>query len=134
MQRKNLLLIVSIVSTIVGISLIYFAATRVESAQLAVGEITSEMVGRSVTTTGYVSSRSAHPDGHIFLTLSDEDKNRISVPLFAGFVAELRKNHFNINSIQKGTYLQISGLVDEYKGQLQIVPRKISDIKFLSGD
>jgi len=133
-KTKKLFLVASIISTVIGISLIYYVATKVESAQLSINEITSDMVGRSVTTSGYVSYKSIHPDGHIFLTLSDGQKNKISVPLFAGFVAELRKNHFSINSIQKGTQLQISGVVDEYKGQLQVVPRKVSDIKILNGD
>ena len=85
-------------------------------------------------TSGYVAFKSVHPEGHIFLTLTDDNQNKISVPLFAGFVSELRKDHFNTNRLQKGTRLQVSGLVDEYKGQLQIIPRKTSDIKILNGD
>jgi len=134
MQRKNLFLIASFISAIVGIVFIYYAATNIKPSQLRIEEISSEMIGRSVTTIGYISLKTVHPDGHIFLTLTDNTKNKISVPLFAGFVSELRNNHFNTNMLQKGTQLEVSGLVDEYKGQLEIIPRKASDIKILNGD
>ena|SRR3990172_10340167 len=131
MQRKHLFLIVSAISAIVGISLIFYAATKIEPAQIRIRDITSEMVGSSVTAAGFITLKTVHPDGHIFLTLSDDNQNKIAVPLFAGFVSELRSSRFNTNRLQKGTELEVTGIVDEYKDQLQIIPRKSSDIKIL---
>jgi len=92
-------------------------------------EINFDLTGRSVATTGYVSYVSKHPNGHIFLTLSD-GSSTLQVPLFAGFVSSMKTDGINPN-FHRGDVLEVDGLVGEYLGQLQIIPRKTSDIRLM---
>lgn len=121
---------VCLVCSITGILLIYIAARAIEPTFLEINEINFEFTGRQVRTSGYVVYKKIHPAGHIFLTISD-GKERIQVPLFAGYVSSLRRNGFPVDKISKGAKISVTGLVDEYRGQLQIIPRKYDDIKIL---
>jgi DNA/RNA endonuclease YhcR with UshA esterase domain len=123
---------VCIISSTLGLALIYFAAIKVQPLDTELGDIDSELIGRTVRTTGHISYKSLNPAGHVFLTLSDGRKN-IEVPLFAGFVNKLAESGLIENQLSKGVQLSVSGVVDEYKGSLQIVPRKVSDVQ-ITGD
>lgn len=132
MKKPNLLIVVCVIFSLTGLFLIYIAAINIEPKQLKISEINFEFVGRAVSTKGYINYKNSHPNGHIFLTLSDDGSN-IQVPLFAGFVSALTENGFDINDLRKGSKIAVEGLVSEYRGELQIIPRKPSDVKILSG-
>jgi DNA/RNA endonuclease YhcR with UshA esterase domain len=121
--------IVCLVSSLSGLLLIYIAAVNIQPRQLPLGEVNFDLTGRSVMTTGYVSYVSKHPNGHIFLTLSD-GSSALQVPLFSGFVNSMKNDGINPN-FHRGDVLEIEGLVGEYQGQLQIVPRKTSDVRLM---
>jgi DNA/RNA endonuclease YhcR with UshA esterase domain len=72
-----------------------------------------------------------HSAGHIFLTLSDGD-SRIEVPIFSSLANQLSANGITKYDLRKGKIVRITGIVGEYKGQLQVVPRKASDIQILN--
>jgi len=129
--RENSLTVVCLLCSFSGLALIYFAVLNIQPMQLRIEEITFELIGHSVATTGYISHRSIHPAGHIFLTLSN-GKAKIKVPLFANYVKALNGNGFDARRLKKGTRIAVEGLVDEYKGELQIIPRKLESIKILS--
>jgi len=131
--KKNSLVYVCIIASCVGLVLIYFAARSVQAAPTPISEITFEMVGRSVKTAGFISYRSNHANGHIFLTIEDGDA-KIQVPLFAGFVSSFErsnKQHATTDELGRGALVEVEGLVGEYRGQLQVVPRKPDDLKIL---
>ncbi|MDI6798857.1 MAG: OB-fold nucleic acid binding domain-containing protein [Candidatus Aenigmarchaeota archaeon] len=109
-----------------GLILIYLAASNIQPREVRLSEITSELIGRTVTTSGKIIYKSFHPAGHIFLTVSD-GKGKLQVPLFAGFVNKLD----DADDFKKGIKIEVTGLVEEYRGSLQVVPRKVGDIKIL---
>lgn len=121
---------VCLISSIVGLLLIYIAAINIQPKEVALSEINFEMIGHSVVTTGYISYVK-HSKGHIFLTLSDGSTS-LQVPLFAGFVNAMKADGIN-PKFRRGDVIKISGFVSEYRGQLQIIPRKTSDIE-VKGD
>lgn len=129
--KQKTLILVCLLSSVAGLILIYLAATKIEPVPVKIEDINSELVGRSVTIKGYIAYRTNHPAGHIFLTVS-YNGTKIEVPLFAGFVDNLSQTDFPIDSLKKGVKIMVTGLVGEYKGQLQVVPRKTSDIKVLT--
>jgi len=129
--KQNTLILVCLLCSVAGLVLIYLAATKIEPVPVKIENIDSGLVGRSVTIKGYVAYKSNHPAGHIFLTVS-YNKTKIQVPLFAGFVDKLTESDFPLDELKKGANIMVTGLVGEYKGQLQVVPRKITDIKVLS--
>jgi DNA/RNA endonuclease YhcR with UshA esterase domain len=128
--KQNKLILICLFSSILGLVLIYFSALSIQPSTIKLNEIDSRSIGKTVRTTGYIIYKNNHPAGHIFLTIAD-NQSKIQVPLFAGFVNSLNENDFPINELKKGTKILVEGLVDEYKGQLQIIPRKPSDIKIL---
>lgn len=122
--------LISLISSLIGLILIYYAATQIQPVQIRISDIDSSLVGRRVSTSGYIVKKYIHPSGHIFLTISD-NISKIQVPLFSGFANALAQSGFDLDSLQVGNKLLVSGMVDYYRGQLQIIPRKIDDIKFL---
>lgn len=132
--KKNVLIYVCLASSIAGLVLIYIAARSIQAAPTPISEITFDMVGRSVKTTGFIAYRSDHPNGHIFLTVTDGEGSKIQTPLFAGFVSSFERNNkqqATTNELKRGALIEVEGLVGEYRGQLQVVPRKPDDLKIL---
>lgn len=127
--KENPLLIICLLSSITGLVLIYIAVANIQPKSISISEITPDLVGRAVTTSGYITYKRVHSAGHLFLTLSDDTDN-IEIPLFSSFMDELKRTGITEENFSKGTRLTITGLVGEYNGQLQIQPRKASDIEF----
>ena len=130
-MAKNILVIISLLTSVIGLVFIYIAAINLEPKQIELKDINPELVGRSVSTTGEIVYRKTHDAGHLFLTISDGD-TKIAVPLFAGFLNTLKEVDLTEDDFEEGTEISVSGLVDEYQGQLQIIPRRVSDVKILS--
>ena len=122
------LMITCFLCSFFGLILIYLSATNIQPKSISISEMTSDLIGRAVTATGYISYKRTHPAGHLFLTLSD-NISKIEIPLFSSFMSELNKNGIVEKNFTVGKELTITGLVSEYNGQLQIQPRKVSDIK-----
>jgi DNA/RNA endonuclease YhcR with UshA esterase domain len=128
--KQSKLIWICIFSSVFGLVLIYLAAASIQPSSVKIGEIDSTLIGKTVKTTGYIIYRSNHPAGHVFLTIGD-GQTKIEVPLFAGFVNSLNENEVSVEDFRKGVTISVTGLVGEYKGQLQIVPRKPNDLKIL---
>lgn len=127
--EEKKILTISLLLSFVGLSLIYFAAVNVKPKEIDLNEINFELVGRSVTTVGEIVYKKEHPAGHIFLSLAKEN-TRVQVPIFAGLRNELEKE-FNLTELKEGRKLRVTGLVGEYRGQLQIIPRKCEDLEVI---
>ena len=125
MKLKDPIILASLLSSLVGLLLIYLAALALKPIELTINEITPELIGRSVTVRGEIIYKRSHPSGHLFLLIADKGK-KVQVPIFSSLM-----NYFEGDDFRKGKWLRVSGVVDEYKGQLQIIPRKPEDIEFL---
>ena len=127
---KNPITTLSLVCSLIGLMLIYVAAINIKPKFVELSEVNYEMIGRSVTTTGYITYVRRHPSGHVFLTIS-KGNSKVQVPLFAGFLKSLEKYGIDSKDFKKGKKLEISGLVSEYRGMLQIIPRKPEDVRLI---
>ena len=133
--KGNTLTVLCLLSSLFGLVLIYIAAISIEPQRISLSEVTFELVGHSVETTGYISSKSTHPDGHVFLTLKDRGGDAaVQIPLFAGYMNALEEKGIDEDNFHKGDTIAVRGLVGEYRGQIQIIPRTVDDIKFLNDD
>jgi DNA/RNA endonuclease YhcR with UshA esterase domain len=128
--KQNKIILICLFASVFGLVLIYLAAINIQPSSIKISEIDSRLIGKTIRTTGYIIYKSNHPAGHVFLTIAD-GQAKIQVPLFAGFVNSLNENDVSVDDFRKGVRISVSGLVDEYKGQLQILPRKPNDIKIL---
>jgi DNA/RNA endonuclease YhcR with UshA esterase domain len=131
MLKIEPIILLSLVCSIAGLVLIYVSSLYIEPTKLRISDINSELVGRFVATSGKITTKRSSDAGHIFLTVSD-NKSSIQVPLFASFMNTLKENEMPENNLRIGIEVYVSGLVEEYQGQLQIIPRKITDFKILS--
>ncbi len=125
--RINLTLICFICS-IIGLVLIYLAAINLQPIKVELSEISFDLIGRSVTSEGKIVYKKVHSAGHLFLTL-EARRSKIQVPIFAGLMNKLREKGITEENFSVGDKLVIAGLVSEYRGQLQIIPRKVEDIR-----
>jgi len=130
-MAKNVLIWICLLTSVIGLALIYIAAINLQPTQIKLKDINPELVGRSVSTKGEIVYRRTHDAGHLFLTISDDD-TKIAIPLFAGYMSNLKEVGITEDDFQVGTEISVSGLVDEYQGQLQIIPRRVNDVKILS--
>ena len=118
----NYIVLMSLSASVVGLVLIYFAAANVEIETIEIGDVTQELVGRTVSTEGHIKSEKMHEDGHLFLTITD-GKRSLQVPIFSGVMQHLDAGDFKPN-----TKIKVTGVVDDYRNQIQVVPRKPEDI------
>jgi DNA/RNA endonuclease YhcR with UshA esterase domain len=129
--RKKILLIACVLISLFGLAFIYFSALAVSPSETKISKIDSSLNGKLISTTGKISYVRTHSAGHVFLTLTDGD-SRIEVPIFSSLMNQLKANGITQYDFKKGKTVRITGIVGEYKGQLQIVPRKASDIQILN--
>lgn len=119
---------------IVGTVSIYYLSTKIETPMIEISEITFDYVGTPAKVKGFIVSRYDHENGHIFLTITDGEDRSLDVPLFSSFVDTYdahNRQKAQIEELRKGTLVEIEGLVGEYKGQLQLVPKEPNDLKIL---
>jgi len=105
---------------ITGILLTFYIVRNSEISEIPIEKIDSSYLGKTVTVSGKVVSVNSNK-GHIFLTLCD--KKCLDAAIFSNIAKFLTQYP------KKGDRLIITGVIDEYKGNLQIVPRKASDVK-----
>jgi DNA/RNA endonuclease YhcR with UshA esterase domain len=117
--------LVAILISLIGILTLCLIATTQKPQFKPISQISSEDIGRLITTEGKIIYKKIHPSGHIFLTLKEGDKT-IQVPLFKSF---LQNSIFKHVYFKFGQKIRVTGVVDEYNGILQIIPREESDVK-----
>jgi len=130
--KKNLFTILCFLCSLLGLFLIYFSALKIQPQEVSLSEINFEFLGRTVKTSGKIVYKNSHPSGHVFLTISD-GKKKLQVPLFSSFMEKLSET-INEDELKEGRRITVTGTVSEYKGELQVIPRKVEDIKVDSYD
>ncbi len=116
-------LVINIIVAIIGLCLLFYASKNSQPAYISIKEIDSTYIGKTISTKGeivYVS----YNKGHVFLKIREENST-IDVPIFSNIAK------FLDIELRKGETISVTGIVDEYKGKLQIIPRKTSDIKVI---
>jgi DNA/RNA endonuclease YhcR with UshA esterase domain len=66
--------------------------------------------------------------------VTDGEGSIIQVPLFSSFVNvydDRNRQKASIDELHKGALIEITGLIGEYQGRLQLVPKKPDDLKIL---
>jgi DNA/RNA endonuclease YhcR with UshA esterase domain len=128
MKEQKLILICLFIS-ILGLILIYTAAVNLKPTEIEISQINPSFLGKTVKTTGVIVHKRGSKGGHIFLTISD-NKSEIQVPLFYNFAKSLSEK-LDLSQLRSGIKISVVGIVDEYMGKLQIIPRKPEDIKLV---
>lgn len=118
---------ISLVSSVVGLIIIYIAAINFQPVQMTISSIDASIIGRTASTTGYITYARTSPQGHFFITISDNSTS-LQIPLFAGYIQSAK---IDTEQFKVGKRISVTGLVDQYQGQMQIIPQKLGDVSVI---
>lgn len=89
------------------------------SSEQSISSITEAMKGQQQSIVGTISKRSTNK-GNVFLKVTD-DSGTISVPIF-------KDKQIKVVALTPGTLVKVSGEVDVYQGEIEIIPQAKEDI------
>jgi DNA/RNA endonuclease YhcR with UshA esterase domain len=112
-----------------GIAAIWFASERIEPLQTTVAGISeagldSPLVGRLVRVDATVCNVRKSKSGSLYWSVADDDDCSVML------TAPVFEKTLKAMGVAKGDTLRITGTVDEYEGELEIVPK---DAQLLGG-
>jgi DNA/RNA endonuclease YhcR with UshA esterase domain len=110
-----------------GLLMMFVLASAAEPEKVELAALDEGMLGDTVTVEGTVKSKRVSGAGHVFLVLTD-GIIELDVPIFHDVASKT-----DLDSTAVKSKLQVTGVVDKYRGELQVVPRKPEDIRRLEG-
>lgn len=87
----------------------------------SVASITNDDIDQEVVIEGTIVFKHDHPDGHLFLTVQTDSNQEITVPIFSSLSP-------NSGDYRMNARVQVKGIVNLYKGDLQIVPDSVDEV------
>lgn len=124
---KDPILLISLVLALAGLLLIYIVSAGSQPSYTDLKDITLDMVGKVVRTSGRISDVQLNPKGHVFLTIKNDNKS-LQIALFNDMVKSMNDNGIGVKNLTKGRLINVTGALDIYNNQFQIVPKKAGDI------
>jgi len=115
-DEKTLLNFILILS-IAGIALLYLSIELNKPVAIDIDEITPEYIGKLVEVVGTVSWVK-ESNGNVFFGLKND--GYIKVVVFRN-----RASALDAYSIREGDRLKVIGTVSEYRGEIEIIPKRI---------
>jgi len=111
--------------SLIGILGLFLLSCFFKPLEVSPSEIDESLIGKTITTSGYVAKLRRHEDGHVFLKL--ENKSKIDVVIFANVA---RKNEAILKELKRGDAIKVTGKVVEYRDRLEIVASEIEVLVF----
>jgi exonuclease VII large subunit len=112
---------ISLVLVISGIIALYFIAQTIEPQNVKISRLTGDFLGKTVSINGTLKSNPYfHKDGHVFLTIKD-GKSEITAVFFSNQAKKIPE----LKNLTKGMNVTITGSVNEYQNELEIVGKEI---------
>lgn len=128
MIEKPKLLLLVILITLSGIFGIYTYAVLIEAKTTSIADLGSRDLGSLVEVEGYIKEVNLWKEGDLNLVLVDYESGKtIDVIMDSDAV----KNIEHQEKLVPGAKVQVNGLVEDYKGDLQINVRSSEGIKLL---
>ena len=117
------------IGAFLGIAAIYMVSLQIQAGPVGAGEISAGMSGQVVKVTGEVVDLYRHANGHVFFSIRDET-GKVRVVLWQDDVERLEISGFNISGIRNGISAEVTGSVEMYRGEPEIIPVR-GDVKFM---
>ncbi len=89
-----------------------------------ISQIDNDFVGLKTRISGRVIEVREHSEGHLFLKVKDSSGGVISVPIFSNVRSKLDEKIELLDNIE------ITGRVEEYKGELELLPGGAESISY----
>ena len=120
-MNERTMLKICLVGSIAGIIALYFITITITPLDVKIGEVTGELVGKVVNVKGTVTDFYEHKDGHYFFDIKD-GTGELKVVLWDSLVEQLRLGGMNVDEIRDGAELELTGTLEIYKGELELIP------------
>lgn len=117
MIEKPRLLLIVILIALCGVFGLYVYAVSIESKTMSIGDLDSGDIGSMVEVEGHVMDVELWSSGDMSLHLIDRDSGKIVEVTIDSDTADDLNNQ---DKLVPGAKLRVSGLVEDYKGELQI--------------
>lgn len=112
---------ISFFLAIAGIVAVFLVSSGIEPQEIRISKITGDFLGRTVSVSGIIGDKPYwHEDGHLFFTLSDGPWEMKVV-----FFESAAKKLPGLKNLSKGMNVTVTGKVNEYKNELEIVGNEI---------
>lgn len=121
-MRDETLLKLSLVTSIIGLILLFYLA-QTQAQVIAISSISQDDIGRTVLLKGNITSVFTSDKGTVFLKISDKT-GELNAVIFKNLVSKL-----SAYGLQKGQQVQVEGKMNEYEGEFEIIPDKITIIE-----
>jgi len=115
----------SLLCSLTGLAALYVAAANTRPAVTAIASLNDDFIGTKVMISGRLIDLREHIDGHLFMKLKDDSGGVISVPVFASVRSQLNE------PIELLDVVQVTGLVKEYRDELEVIPDKAGDLRIV---
>ncbi len=119
MKEKNILKI-SLFCSIIGVSILFLGINLMEVNKVNIEDIKEEDIGKLVSVEGKIKSKYYNGE-HLFFDLEDET-DEIKIVVFENIIKKLK---IEPDKIRNGKEIFVSGEVEKYEGELEIIPNKI---------
>lgn len=108
---------ISFVLAIIGIVAVFIVSSGIEPQETRISKITGDFLGKTVSVSGSVKGKPYwHEDGHLFFTLKDGFWEMKVV-----FFESIAKKLPEMKNLSSGMNITITGKVNEYRNELEIV-------------
>jgi RecJ-like exonuclease len=115
-QEKYLIALIFLL-TISGLLITYYAISNVDPKEMKISDINESAKGNLVTITGNIKTIKQSKSGNVYLTV-DDGTDKITVPLLGALPQKFP-------DIKKDQLVRITGIVSEYNGQSEVMPKDI---------
>jgi len=120
---------ISLGTSAIGLILLFLVSEATQVDTVKISEIDYDMAGSLVSVTGNIVSKRIHDDGHIFLKIED-DTGKISAVIFSSDAKKL--DPVLLSCLETGKTVSVTGMVEEYQGSLEMIPKTGDGLRCLS--
>ncbi len=114
----------ALISSSLGLLLLFFVSQNLEPEITKIGEITPESLGSNVKVCGIIENKFVSSGNHTFFDLKDES-GKIKVVVFESISENLEKFEINVLQLGDGDEICVLGEVDEWEWELEVKAKKI---------
>lgn len=111
----------SLLCSLAGLAALYAGAVQMQPSVTAIAKLDNDFLGLKVIVSGQVVDL-RESNGHLFLKLKDDSGGMVSVPVFSRIRSQLG------GPVELLDVVQVTGVVKEYNGELEVLPGKAGDI------
>ena len=117
MEDRTLLLL-AVFTSLIGITILWFASANHEPPIIPLEEVTDELMGKVVTVQGVLESVKVY--------------DKVVVASFENSSLKLFGFKSSIPKLEQNDFVTVTGEIKDYKGELEIVPSKPGDVLIAS--